>query len=128
MPVPFVGTGEAERLFRHRVIALLRNEGLLSEERIELLLSWHNSGFSVHNTVRVAAGDTAGIERLGRYLLRSPVAVERPRAAGLAFFSFPLRMEGQGNPNERQANHSPQGLGTSSRRAAVLSGSPPLDP
>lgn len=27
--------------------------------------------------MRVAAGDSAGIERLGRYLLRSPVAVER---------------------------------------------------
>ncbi|MGH9380571.1 MAG: IS91 family transposase, partial [Thermoanaerobaculia bacterium] len=77
VPVPFVGTGEAERLFQHRVIALLRDQGLLSDERIELLLSWRHSGFSVHNTVRVAAGDTAGIERLGRYLLRSPVAVER---------------------------------------------------
>lgn len=59
------------------MIALLRDKGLLSEERIEMLLSWRHSGFSVHNTVRVAAGDTAGIERLGRYLLRSPVAVER---------------------------------------------------
>ncbi len=77
MPVPFVGTGEAERLSRHRVLALLRDQGLLSEDRIALLLSWRHSGFSVHNTVRVAAGDTAGIERLGRYLLRSPVAVDR---------------------------------------------------
>jgi len=67
----------AERLFRHRVIALLRDEGLLSQERIELLLSWRNSGFSAHHGVTVAAGDTVGIERLGRYLLRAPVAVER---------------------------------------------------
>ncbi|HEV8628990.1 MAG TPA: transposase, partial [Thermoanaerobaculia bacterium] len=73
----FVDTVAAERLFRHKVIALLRDEGLLSEERIALLLSWRNSGFSVHNGVNLAAGDTAGIERLGRYLLRSPVAVER---------------------------------------------------
>jgi hypothetical protein len=65
------------RLFQHRAIALLRDLGLLSDERIELLLSWRHSGFNVHNTVRVAAGDTAGIERLGRYLLRSPVSLER---------------------------------------------------
>jgi hypothetical protein len=51
--------------------------GLLSQERIEQLLSWRHSGFSAHNAVTVGAGDRAGIERLGRYLLRSPVAVER---------------------------------------------------
>lgn len=56
---------------------MLRDQGLLSEKRIGLLLAWRHSAFSVHNTVRVAVGDTAGIERLGRYLLRSPVAVER---------------------------------------------------
>jgi hypothetical protein len=67
----------AERLFRHRVLALLSAEGLLSQERIELLLSWRHSGFSAHNAVNVGAGDTAAIERFGRYLLRSPVAVER---------------------------------------------------
>ena len=75
--MPLVDTVAAERLFRHQVIALLRDEGLLSEERIALLLSWRNSGFSVHAGVTVAAGDTAAIERLGRYLFRSPVAVDR---------------------------------------------------
>ena len=67
----------AERLFRHRVLALLSAEGLLSQERIDLLLSWRHPAFSSHNAVTVAAGDRAGIERLGRYLLHSPVAVER---------------------------------------------------
>jgi len=33
----------------------------------------------LHNAVRIAAGDTASIERLARYLLRSPVALERMR-------------------------------------------------
>lgn len=77
VPVPFVGPTAVERLFRHRVLALLSAEGLLSQERIKLLLSWRHSGFSAHNAVTAAAGDRAGIERLGRYLLRSPVAVER---------------------------------------------------
>jgi hypothetical protein len=42
-PVPSVDAVGAERLFQHRVIALLSAEGLLSQERIELLLSWRGS-------------------------------------------------------------------------------------
>jgi hypothetical protein len=98
VPVPFVDTVAAERLFRHKVIALLRDEGLLSEERIALLLSWRSSGFSVHNGVTVAAGDTAAIERLGRYLLRSPVAVERMQrdAASAEVLYRPRHVSGPG--------------------------------
>jgi hypothetical protein len=40
----YVDEGAAERLFRHKVLALLRRRGLLSQERIELLLSWRRSG------------------------------------------------------------------------------------
>ena len=76
--VPYVDAKAAELLFRHKVIAFLRDEELLSEERIELLLSWKkHSGFSVHNTVTVAAEDAAGTERLARYLLRPPLSLER---------------------------------------------------
>ncbi len=67
----------AELLFRHKVIAFLRDEELLSEERIELLLSWQNSGFSVHTGVSVGSEDAAGTERLARYLLRPPLSLER---------------------------------------------------
>jgi len=34
-----------------------RPMNLLSQERLELLLSWRHSGSSVHNEVRLAAGD-----------------------------------------------------------------------
>ena len=44
IPVPYVDERAAEELFRHKVLALLRRRGLLSEERIELLLSWRRSG------------------------------------------------------------------------------------
>ena len=49
MPVPYVDAKAAELLFRHKVIAFLRDEQLLSDERIGLLLWWQNTGFSVHN-------------------------------------------------------------------------------
>ena len=32
------------RAFRHKVLGMLRRRGLLSPERIELLLSWKRSG------------------------------------------------------------------------------------
>ena len=57
--------------------SLLRGEGLLSEERIRLLLSWRHSGFSVHTSVTVPPDDRDGLERLARYLLRPPVSLDR---------------------------------------------------
>ena len=77
VPVPYVDATSAELLFRHKVIALLRDEELLSEQRIELLLSWQNTGFSVHDSVTVEPEDAAGSERLARYLLRPPLSLER---------------------------------------------------
>ena len=56
VPVPYVDERAAEELFRHKVLGLLRRRGLLSEERIELLLSWRRSGFSVHNRVYTRKG------------------------------------------------------------------------
>ena len=49
-PVPYLDATSAQLLFRHKVIAFLRDEGLLTKERIELLLSWQNTGFSVHHS------------------------------------------------------------------------------
>ena len=59
----------AELLYRHKVMRLLQGEGLLSEERTELLLSWRHTGFSVHNRVRVESEDQPAGERLARYIM-----------------------------------------------------------
>ncbi len=67
----------AELLFRHKVFAMLKMEGLLSDERVKLMLSWRHSGFSVDASVRVDAGDTKALERVARYILRPPVSLER---------------------------------------------------
>ncbi len=48
----YVSSSAAEQLFRQKVVRLLQRAGLLAEDRIRLLLSWHHSGFSVHNTIR----------------------------------------------------------------------------
>ena len=76
-PVPFVDEHSAELLFRHKVMRLLQDEGLLSEERTDLLLSWRHTGFSVHNRVYVEPEDGAAVERLARYIMRPPISLDR---------------------------------------------------
>ena len=66
-----------ELLFRHEVMRLLQDHGLLSDERTELLLSWRYTGFSVHNRVWVEPEDQPAVERLARYILRPPISLER---------------------------------------------------
>ena len=66
VPIPYIDTQAAELLFRSKVIAFLKAEGLLSNERIEMLHSWNHSGFSAHNDVTVQPEDHDQIERLAR--------------------------------------------------------------
>jgi len=39
--------------------------------------SWRHSGFNVDRSVRLAAGDRDGIERLAQYMARSPFSLAR---------------------------------------------------
>ena len=58
-------------------VPLLKNKGLLSDERIKLILSFRNSGFSVDTSPTVWPQDLQGLERISRYLLRCPVSLSR---------------------------------------------------
>jgi hypothetical protein len=74
-----VDEGAAEELSRHKVLGLLQRRGRLSQERIELLLSWRRSGVSVHNRVYAHPRDGRDFEALARYMVRSPVSLSRLR-------------------------------------------------
>ena len=76
LPVPYTNAHAAELLFRHKVFKILKKHGLISDERIKLLLSWRHTGFSVDNSVTLYPSDQQGLERLARYLLRSPVSLQ----------------------------------------------------
>jgi len=80
--VPYVDEHAAELLYRHKVMRMLQEEGLLTEERTELLLSWRHTGFSVHNRVRVEPEDHPAVERLARYIMRPPISLERMQWSG----------------------------------------------
>ena len=66
LPIPYVHTLAAEKLFAHKIFRLLKSKGFLSDERIELLRSFRNSGFSVDTSPTVWPQDTQGLERLCR--------------------------------------------------------------
>jgi len=70
-------------VFQHKVFRILLREGLITEERVKMILSWRHTGFHVHNEGRVVANDTEGRDRLARYLIRPPVSLER-----LTFFAL----------------------------------------
>ena len=65
IPLPYIDTNAAEKLFRHKTLHFLKRKGLLSDERIELLNSFRNSGFSVDTSPTVWPQDSDGLERLG---------------------------------------------------------------
>ena len=65
-------------LFRHRFLAVLRREKLISEKRLRQLLGWAHSGFHLDaGKEPVAAGDVEGRRRLAEYLLRAPFSLQK---------------------------------------------------
>ncbi|HAS16892.1 MAG TPA: hypothetical protein DCR39_03140 [Nitrospiraceae bacterium] len=62
---------------RHKVFRMLLKEGLITEERMRMILSWRHSGFHIHNEGKVVANDSDGRGRLARYIIRPPVSLER---------------------------------------------------
>lgn len=64
-------------VFRRRLIWLLVEKDLLSEDFARNLLSWKNSGFSIDNSVRLA--DAKSQESLAQYISRPPLSLKKIR-------------------------------------------------
>ncbi len=59
------------------VLRWFARPALVDPDDVRAMLTWENSGFSLDASVRVAAQDRAGLERLLRYCARPPFALER---------------------------------------------------
>jgi len=72
--LPAIPVKLLERGCRIAVLKLLVAEGAIGERLSASMLAWRHSGFSVHNGVRVPAGDTEGRKKLAQYMRarRSP--------------------------------------------------------
>ena len=75
--VPFSGLPAMTEVFRRRVIWLLVEKKLLSEDFAANLLSWRNSGFSIDNSVCLT--DARSQESVARYISRPPVSLRKIR-------------------------------------------------
>jgi len=67
-------------IVQRRILRLYVRRGLLTEVDAEDMLTWRGTGgFSLDGSVRIAAHDRAGLERLLRYCARPPFALHRLR-------------------------------------------------
>ena len=64
-----------EEFFRAEVFRLLIEKELIGRDTVNNMLSWKHSGFSADASVRVET--IADAVRLGRYMIRSPIVLER---------------------------------------------------
>jgi hypothetical protein len=62
-PLPAVAVEPFRELFAHKVLGLLLARGKIGAEVVENIRSWKHSGFSVDKSVRIEAGDRAGLLR-----------------------------------------------------------------
>jgi len=75
--LPAIPAKLLEQGFRSEVLNLLLAERAIGEGLRASMLAWRHSGFSVHNGVRVRAGDAEGRRQLARYMLRAPLSLEK---------------------------------------------------
>ena len=61
-----------EAAWQEAVFNLYLAEDKIAPEVVENMRSWEHSGFSVDQSVRLPAGDQAGIDRLTQYMTRCP--------------------------------------------------------
>jgi hypothetical protein len=77
--LPVEGTPESEtlaRLFRHKVLRMLLEEGVLAEGVVRNLLAWPHTGFGAHVS-RAIPADATTPRVVARYMTRPPVTPER---------------------------------------------------
>ncbi len=75
--------GELQHTVRHRVLRYFHRCGLPERHVTDDMLTWQASGgFSIDASVHIPARVRAGLERLLRYCVRPPFALERLEATG----------------------------------------------
>ncbi len=73
-----ISTTVIAEIFRARLLAVLLEQGVITQELIDMLMTWnHNSGFNVHTSERINGSDGDAVERVARYMSRAAISVER---------------------------------------------------
>jgi hypothetical protein len=73
-----IATDIIAEIFRARLLSVLQQEGIITEELVNLLMSWnHNSGFNVHSKGRITPIDGEAIGNIARYMSKAAVSTSR---------------------------------------------------
>ncbi|MGH8702563.1 MAG: transposase [Burkholderiales bacterium] len=92
---PAIATVQAT--VRRRLLASFVRRALLEEDDAQAMAQWaHDGGFSVDGSVRIAAADRAGRERLLRYCARPPFALQRLRELDAGHLVYDSAKPGSG--------------------------------
>jgi len=70
-------TKPLEEIFRHKIFKMLLLKGKITQELVDMLMSWRHSGFNVHCGQRTQPGDAAAMENLAGYIIRASFSQER---------------------------------------------------
>jgi hypothetical protein len=66
-----------EDIFQATILKMLKEEGKINDDIITNLLSWRHSGFSVDNSVRIAADNQEGHISLAQYIIRNTFSIDK---------------------------------------------------
>jgi len=74
---PRFETKQLEEIFRHNVFKMLLSKGKITQDLINMLMSWRHSGFNVFCGPRIQPGEEEAMENLARYIIRASFSQER---------------------------------------------------
>ncbi len=68
---PRFDTKDLEKIFRHKVFKMMLSKGKITQELVDMLMTWRHSGFNVFCGPRIQPGEEEAIENLARYIIRA---------------------------------------------------------
>lgn len=74
---PLFALKHLEAIFRHKVFTMLLSKGKITQDMVDMLMSWRHSGFNVFCGSRIQPGDEIAMENLARYIIRASFSQER---------------------------------------------------
>ena len=75
--IPDIWRHRAADIWQERVFDLLLDEFKIDLDTAANMRAWRHSGFNVDHSVRIEAGDNAGMQRLVEYISRCPFSLAR---------------------------------------------------
>ena len=68
---PRFHTKDLEEIFRHKVFKMLLSKGKITQDLVNMLMSWRHSGFNVFCGPRIQPREQEAMENLARYIMQT---------------------------------------------------------